>query len=144
MTSIQIPDQAARERALNANTSFIVQAPAGSGKTELLTQRFLVLLSRVEYPEQIIALTFTRKAASEMRARIIKALQLAVSTEAPKSQHQQLTWRLAKRALEKNNILQWNLLANPNRLRIQTIDSMCASLSKQMPLLSGFGAAVPS
>jgi len=49
-----IPDNAARIEALNTNSSFIVQAPAGSGKTSLLTQRFLALLSKVSKPEKII------------------------------------------------------------------------------------------
>lgn len=135
-----IPDHTERQRALDPSASFIVQAPAGSGKTELLTQRFLRLLACVNHPENIIALTFTRKAAQEMRHRIISALVRAQSGECPTQSHEKTNFELAQAALERNNALNWQLLENPNRLRIQTIDALCADLTRQLPLLAQFGA----
>ncbi len=76
------PDQAQRERALDASRSILVQAPAGSGKTDLLTRRFLRLLSEVDDPGQIVAITFTKAAAAEMRHRILSELEKA-ATHAP-------------------------------------------------------------
>lgn len=135
-------DLAARAQALDARHSFIVQAPAGSGKTELLIQRFLVLLNHVQSPEEILAITFTKKSANEMRVRIINTLNHAVQTNTPPQKaHEKQTWELAKKVLHRDNELKWNLLSNPNRLRIQTIDAFNASLTKRMPILSQFGSA---
>lgn len=136
-----ISDAAARERAIDPTRSFIVQAPAGSGKTELLTQRYLRLLSTVAAPEQILALTFTRKAAAEMRTRILHAVDAAQGAP-PASPHKRLTWELARAVREADAHHGWNLLQHPSRLRIQTIDSLNASLARRLPVLAGTGAAL--
>lgn len=133
-------DQAARDRALDPAGSFIVQAPAGSGKTELLTQRVLRLLAVVDHPEEILVMTFTRKAAAEMRQRILGALHAARGPE-PAEPHKLRTWQLGRAALDRDGALGWDLLHSPSRLRVQTIDGLCATLTRQMPLLSALGAS---
>jgi ATP-dependent helicase/nuclease subunit A len=129
-----ISDDAQRSAALDVSRSFVVQAPAGSGKTELLIQRYLVLLSRVERPEAIVAMTFTRKAAGEIRERIVAALRSAKVDAAPAEAHAALTWRLARAVLQRDAALEWNLIAHPARLQVQTIDALCASLMRRAPL----------
>ncbi len=133
-------DLGQRATALDPARSFIVQAPAGSGKTELLIQRFLVLLSTVHRPEEITAITFTRKAAAEMRRRVIEALASARNPTPPDEAHEALTWRHARKVLEQDAKLGWKLQESAARLRIQTIDSLSAALTRQMPVLARFGA----
>ena len=106
--TLRLADADARAQALDPARSFIVQAPAGSGKTELLVQRYTRLLPTVERAEEVLAITFTRKAAAEMKKRVLSGLAGAAEL-AP-------------------------------RLRIMTIDSLCAALTRQMPVLSKFGA----
>ncbi len=141
MNNLIKQDHTQRELALDPTQSFIVQAPAGSGKTELLIQRFLTLLANVNTPEEILVITFTKKAANEMRERIIKALKEGHSLSPPTSPHAKKTWELATAVLKKDKQFQWNVMNNPNQLRIQTIDSFCSYLTKQLPILSHFGAA---
>ena len=135
-----ISDQQARAEALDPARSFLVDAPAGSGKTELLIQRYLRLLSLVEQPEAIVAITFTRKAASEMRRRIVEALREAGTEPGPESAHKALTWDLARAVLERSRESEWELRDHPARLHIQTIDALCSAVTRQRPGLSGFGA----
>ncbi|MGI1678164.1 MAG: UvrD-helicase domain-containing protein [Cellvibrionaceae bacterium] len=135
-----VADAFAREQALDHTQSFIVSAPAGSGKTGLLTQRILKLLAFCEHPEEVLAITFTRKAAQEMRQRIILALRAAQLEEAPTNKNEQLTYSLAKKVLQKNEDNNWQLLISPNRLRIQTIDGFCQSLVRQLPFDAGMSS----
>ncbi len=132
-------DATARAAAINPLASFCVSAPAGSGKTELLIQRYLCLLSRVSRPEQVLAITFTRKAAAEMRERVMGALQSACTGEPCVSPHQQVTRDLATAAIAADRSGNWSLLQNSSRFNIKTIDSFCAGLTRQMPVLSQFG-----
>ena len=119
------PDAAQRAAALRPEASCIVQAPAGSGKTSLLVSRFVRLLAQADRPEQILAITFTRKAAAEMRLRVLDVLADADSREGT----------LVRARDEERG---WQLADNPSRLKIQTIDSFAVSLTRQMPLASGF------
>ena len=132
-------DQAARERALDTGRSFLVQAPAGSGKTELLIQRYLALLAHVERPEQIVAVTFTRKAAGEMRERITAALHDAHAGAPTETTHSARTRTLAHAALAQDARHGWRLLAHPSRLAVYTIDTLVATLARQAPVTSGLG-----
>ncbi len=135
-----IADSSARRRALDVSQSFIVQAPAGSGKTELLIQRYLKLLETVEAPDAVVAITFTRKAAGEMRSRVIQALRAAESGVEPDAEHERVTFQISRNVLEHERRLGWNLLRNPARLRIETIDALCAAITRRMPWLARFGA----
>ena len=142
MTTHEALLQADASNRLNALelSSFIIEAPAGAGKTELLTQRFLKLLPTVKQPEEIIAITFTNKAAAEMRLRILDSLIAADKGLKPTEAHKQITYELSQQALRHAAIHDWQLIENPSRLRIFTIDSLCAHLARQMPLMSRFGA----
>ncbi len=141
MTDLRRSDEHARERALDVTRSFIVQAPAGSGKTELLIRRFLALLATVTAPESVLAITFTRKAAAEMRDRILRALRSAMDPISAGGRPPHVrTLQLARKALEADTRLGWDLLGNPARLRIQTIDAFNFGLARRLPVLSGLGA----
>lgn len=134
-----VSDAWQRERALDTGGSFCVSAPAGSGKTELLIQRYLALLSRVAQPEQVLAITFTRKAAAEMRDRVVDALAAAATEKPVAGSHEQRTRELAEAALTHGEQQGWQLLRDTARFNIRTIDGFCHALTRQMPVLSRFG-----
>jgi ATP-dependent helicase/nuclease subunit A len=134
-------DSAARERAIAAQGSVLVQAPAGSGKTTLLAQRYLRLLAAVDSPERILALTFTRRAAQEMRQRVLGALQAAQLADCPPGMNR-LTWQLAAAAKQRMDSLSCDLQSQPSRLRIETIDAFNSWLANQLPIAAGAGAGL--
>jgi ATP-dependent exoDNAse (exonuclease V) beta subunit len=140
---MSLSDAQARARALDAKRSFIVEAPAGSGKTGLLIQRLLRLLAddAVDKPEEVLAITFTRKATAEMRERLLKELRAAAqpADESSLADFQRTTRQLAQSVLVRDAEREWNLLDNPQRLNIRTIDSLCHEIAGYLPILSGLG-----
>lgn len=138
-------DQDQRTAALDTARSFIVEAPAGSGKTDLLTRRFLRLLTEVDDPAQIVAITFTRPAAAEMRHRILSELEKAASAGIASSDASTdpiSMSTLARKALIHAQNRDWHLRDLPGQLRIATIDSFCREIAIQQPLISGVGSAL--
>lgn len=137
------PDWREREQALDIRQSWIVEAPAGSGKTGLLIQRYLKLLGdeSVEQPEQVLAITFTVKATGEVRERIMAQLEKASRNEPLKSdsEFERETRALAEAVLRRDQMLGWGLLERPRRLKVRTIDSVCAEIAGSLPVLSGGG-----
>lgn len=142
------PDYEARRQALDVRLSAIVEAPAGSGKTGLLLQRYLKLLAEggISQPEEVLAITFTRKATAELRERVLEQLHAAAGGRPlpdDASRFEQETRSLADAALAADVQLGWRLLDQPQRLRIRTIDALCAEIARTLPLLSGSGTNQP-
>ena len=133
-------DSSVRQQAIDPTRSFCVSAPAGSGKTELLTQRLLALLARVDKPEQVLAITFTRKAASEMVQRVLEKLDQARQNVPVSAEYELQTRELALAVVDHAARKKWRL--DDTTLNIRTIDSFCHELTRQMPILSGTGGVL--
>jgi len=125
-------DAAQRTAALDTGRSHHVESPAGSGKTLLLTCRFLKLLGEVRNPSEILAITFTEKAAGEMRQRIIGFLEGRASSGDPDGE---LTV-LAQRAIEAHAD-KAHLLTAPDMLNIMTFHGFCSYVARRAPLEAG-------
>lgn len=136
-----LADQSQRDAALNLGRHVLAVAPAGSGKTGLLVRRALRALAASEHPEQVVCITFTRKAAAEIRHRIVAALQLAQGP-VPAADWEAQLHADASAALARDHAQGWQLLDNPARIRATTIDAFNQRLASQLPLLSGLGGAV--
>ena len=62
------------QKGFDTKKSFLISSPAGSGKTEKLARRYISLIDAGSEVERVLAITFTEKAASEMKQRILKIL----------------------------------------------------------------------
>ena len=112
----RLADAAAREFAVNPAENVVLEASAGTGKTRVLVERYVNLLRAGIDPENILAITFTRKAAAEMRQRIIERLKEAGRL----SQADAARWR--------------DLRDRLGDIAISTIDAFCLSLLREFPL----------
>ena len=109
-------DEAARRFAVDPSNNVVLEASAGTGKTTVLVQRYINLLEAGVEPANILAITFTRKAATEMRERIIGDLRASASL----SEFDRARWLALRDRL--------------GEIAISTIDAFCLSLLREFPL----------
>ena len=113
---IDARDRAGRERAVDPHFNVALEASAGTGKTRVLVDRYINLLHAGVDPANILAITFTRKAAAEMRDRILSTLRAA----AARGELSPARWR--------------ELRDRTSEISISTIDAFCLSLLREFPL----------
>jgi len=109
-------DREARAFAVDPSRNVVLEASAGTGKTRVLVDRYLNLLRARVDPANILAITFTRKAAAEMRQRIVERLR----EDAALSPEGATRWRELRDRL--------------GEIAISTIDAFCLALLREFPL----------
>jgi ATP-dependent helicase/nuclease subunit A len=105
-------DRRARELASDPTLNVALEASAGTGKTRILVDRYLKLLEEGSSPRHVLAITFTRKAAFEMKTRIIEELR----------KRPELWAEIRTRLFE---------------MHVTTIDAFCLGLLREFPLEAG-------
>ena len=113
---IDARDREGRLHAVDPRYNVALEASAGTGKTRVLVDRYINLLRAGVDPSNILAMTFTRKAAAEMRERIIATLRDA----AARGEIAPARWR--------------ELRDRTDDIAISTIDAFCLSLLREFPL----------
>ena len=111
-----LPDENARQYAVDPTRNVVLEASAGTGKTRVLVERYVNLLRAGVEPDHILAITFTRKAAAEMRQRIVDRLKEASRL----SEFDAARWRDLKEHL--------------GDIAVSTIDAFCLQLLREFPL----------
>jgi ATP-dependent helicase/nuclease subunit A len=114
--AIDLPDAVARRHAVDPSLNIVLEASAGTGKTRVLVERYVNLLRAGVEPDHVLAVTFTRKAAAEMRQRIIERLKEASRL----SEFDAARWRDLKERL--------------GDIAVSTIDAFCLALLREFPL----------
>lgn len=109
-------DQSARDFAIDPRNNVVLEASAGTGKTSVLVWRYVNLLKAGVDPGHILAITFTRKAAAEMRERIVRELKAS----AARGEFDKGRWREIRERL--------------GEIAISTIDAFSLSLLREFPL----------
>ena len=118
-TRSETPDERARRLAVDPLRNVALEASAGTGKTRVLVDRYVRLLESGVAPRNILAITFTRKAAAEMRQRVMATLrQRQREGGIPPAR-----WREIRDAF--------------GDISISTIDAFCLSLLHEFPLEAG-------
>lgn len=109
-------DALARRLAVDPARNVALEASAGTGKTRVLVERYVALLLAGVAPRNILAITFTRKAAAEMRQRILDELARRHREGALSGE----VWR--------------DLRDHAGEIAISTIDAFCLALLREFPL----------
>ena len=110
------PDQAARDFATDPRHHVVLEASAGTGKTRVLVDRYVRLLAAGVDPRHILAMTFTRKAAAEMRERVLATVRRLAAAHAFSPE----IWSAIQGRL--------------GDVQITTIDGFCFGLLREFPL----------
>jgi ATP-dependent exoDNAse (exonuclease V) beta subunit len=116
-------DQEQRDRAAqDISESYIIEAAAGTGKTTVLVTRIINLIKAGEARlEEIVAITFTEKAAAELKVKLRQELERALTNEANSGEYQRIS----------------EAISDLERMQVTTIHSFCGSLLRERPVEAG-------